>query len=115
MIKEAMIRRDNRHVIEDACLYVHRQHSAQSPPDDARNSYAYPIENISRGGLRFFSHDPYRVNERIEITLRLANGKTHSAMARICYRHDNNKDADCCCYGVSFLDHFLEIAACLRD
>lgn len=110
-----MIRRENRHAIEGACLDVQRQQGVRPPSGDSADSYRYPIENISRGGLRFFSHDPYRVDERIEITLHMADGKTHSAMARICYRHGNNDSADCCCYGVSFLDHFLEIAACLRD
>jgi hypothetical protein len=103
-----MIRQDNRHAITDACVRVHRQ--AMPEPSETESTITHPVRNISRGGLRFYSHHHYRLDERIEITVQLANSKTHSAMGRICYRNidgDNGYH-----YGISFLNNFLEMAAC---
>jgi len=111
MIKEPMIRRENRHAIEGAHLDIHRQAEARQAAGDTLAHY--PVENISRGGLRFHGSDSYRIDERIEITVYLKNGESHSAMGRICYRQGDHEN--CCDYGVSFLDNFLEMESCLRD
>ena len=99
-----MIRHDNRHAIEGARLLVRRQAITAS---STLGAAACSIENISRGGLRFHSRDRYRIDERIEITLQLADGRTHSAMGRICYR--NTEGDDSYHYGVSFLNHFMDM------
>ena len=104
-----MIRRERRQTVDGAFLDVHRQ--LQNNDFDTNNPTHYPIENISRGGLRFQSTETYHVDERIEIIVKLSNGNTHSAMARICYC-ENNSDASTY-YGVSFLDNFLEMAKCI--
>ena len=104
-----MIRRERRQTVDGAFLDVHRQ--LQNNDFDSNNPTQYPIENISRGGLRFQSTETYRVDERIEIIVKLPNGNTHSAMARICYFE--NDDNDNSYYGVSFLDNFLEMAKCI--
>ena len=102
-----MIRKENRKLIQGAFLEVHRSNNRVETSDHSK----YAIENISRGGLRFLSPDQYSVDERIEIILHLNNGEKHSLMARICYRDEPRTASNgSCCYGVSFLDHFLEIA-----
>ena len=106
-----MIRRDNRRPVAGAVLNVQRHTTAEHPLSAAPSQY--PIENISRGGLRFHSHDDYRIDERIIITVHLANGEIHSAMARICYCNSEQGEQVSYHYGVSFLDNFLEMALCV--
>lgn len=105
-----MIRREKRSAVDGAFVQIVRvARPAEAPnPDTAE----YPIENISRGGLRFCGNGEYNIDERIQVTVRLASGERHSAMARICYREQDapNRHSH---YGVSFLDNFLEMAACL--
>lgn len=106
-----MIRRDNRQFIKGAWLNLNRP-NIQTPDDD----HNYPIINISRGGLRFCSHDPFEINERVQVIVHMGNGEIHSAMGRICYCQDQaEKDEHGCCYGVSFLDHFLEMGLLDKD
>ena len=106
-----MIRRENRQSIQGAFLDIHRQNPGTMNDYDILTRY--PIENISRGGLRFLCHDQFNIDERIQITVHMANGETHSARARICYCDLNNTHNGDCHYGVSFLDNFLEMALCL--
>jgi hypothetical protein len=106
-----MIRRENRRAVEDAFLHLERLSKDLSEAEPVAVDQQYPIENISRGGLRFHGSTLFHVDERINITVTLAGGEQHSALARICYRENGHQGYFH--YGVSFLDNFLEMAACL--
>ena len=99
---DPMIRRDARHAIDNAHLILNREFTETDKED-----HHYPVQNISRGGLRFSSSDNYDVDERIEITVLLQNREIHRAHARICYR--TNGQDQTFHYGVSFLDRFVDM------
>ncbi|MDH5484666.1 MAG: PilZ domain-containing protein [Gammaproteobacteria bacterium] len=82
-----------------------------SKHDVKNNKTKYPIENISRGGLRFFSTDEFEIDDRYELNIYLENGNTHSAMGRICYCENNTSDKEGHYYGISFLNNYLEASA----
>ncbi len=109
--EKKLIRRDNRQFIKGAWLNLNRP-NLQTKDDD----HCYPIINISRGGLRFCSHDEFEINERVQVIVHMANGEIHHAMGRICYCQDKEQETEhgSCC-GVSFLDHFLEMGLLDKD
>jgi hypothetical protein len=106
-----MIRRYNRRNTENAFLEIHRLN--QNTDRALESTSRYPVENISRGGLRFYSNQPFVIDERIEVILHLSDGATHSATGRICYCQTDEDRAGQWGYGISFLDNFLEITSCL--
>ncbi|MDH5764706.1 MAG: PilZ domain-containing protein [Gammaproteobacteria bacterium] len=99
-----MIQRETRQAIDGAQVSFKRQ-----SPDNSNHATVeikYPVNNISRGGLKFSATEIFEVDERVELTLYLSNGHVHNLHARICYCQDNGMDAHHD-YGVSFLDHYL--------
>ena len=97
-----MVEREKRQSITDAYLQLNRQ-------DTAQDETKYPIANISRGGLRFFSNEVFEIDDRYELKIQLANGSTHTALGRICYCENNACDDRGHYYGVSFLNNYLKI------
>lgn len=96
-----MIQRESRQASEGAQISL-KKRSAES---NSGNGDKYPVNNISRGGLRFSCNENFDVDERVELTLYLSNGHVHNLDGRICYcRGNNNNQHD---YGVSFLDPYL--------
>ena len=97
-----MIQRETRQASDGAQVSLKRQAAESNNPQQAK----YPVNNISRGGLRFSSHENYDVDERIELTIYLSNGHVHNINGRICYCHNaNNENGHD--YGISFLDSYL--------
>ena len=96
-----MIQRETRQAIDGAQVSLKRR----SPETDSQTNHKYPVNNISRGGLRFSANENFDVDERVELILYLSNGHIHNLDGRICYCKDNsNNQHD---YGVSFLDPYL--------
>lgn len=96
-----MIQRETRQASEGAQVSLKKRSSDNSDTQDSK----YPVNNISRGGLRFSCKDTFDVDERVQLTLYLSNGHVHNLDGRICYCKDNsNNQHD---YGVSFLDPYL--------
>ncbi|MCW9013606.1 MAG: PilZ domain-containing protein [Gammaproteobacteria bacterium] len=100
-----MIRRESRHPTSNAQLILYRESS-----DMDKHRHEYPIQNISRGGLRFSSSDSYEIDERIKISVYLENKEMHQAHARICYCLNGNEHDGNYFYGVSFLDKFVDMS-----
>lgn len=96
-----MIQRETRQAIDGARVSLKRQSSGTETRDSQ-----YPVNNISRGGLRFTASENFDVDERVELTLYLSNGHTHNLHGRICYCHNGSSDSQHD-YGVSFLDPYL--------
>jgi len=99
-----MVRRDNRHAISGAII--------QLAPVDASTvstAPAFKVNNISRGGIQFASDKPFELEQRIRLLLKLPNGRQHTATGRICYR-DRQPGNGGDYYGISFLDHYLDIS-----
>ncbi|VAW61236.1 hypothetical protein MNBD_GAMMA11-1810 [hydrothermal vent metagenome] len=67
----------------------------------------YQIINISRGGLCFESHDNYELNEVVQVSVVIDKQTMHSASGRVCYRTQTT-DRNTTCYGLSFLDCFID-------
>ena len=96
-----MIQRETRQAIDGAQVSLRRQATESDNQADSK----YPVNNISRGGLRFSATEDFDVDERVELTLYLSNGHIHNLHGRICYcQNNNNNQHD---YGVSFLDPYL--------
>lgn len=100
-----MIRRESRQNLNNAHLILHRE-----DPDAEHDRHEYPIQNISRGGLRFSSYDNYEIDERIEISVYNEHKELHHAHARICYCLTENDNDELFFYGVSFLDRFVDMS-----
>lgn len=100
-----MIQRETRQAIDGAEISLKRQ-----TPDKNTdcNEDRYPVNDISRGGLKFSSSETFEVDERVELTLYLSNGHIHNLHGRICYCKNSQSDRQYD-YGVSFLDHYLVI------
>lgn len=102
-----MIRRERRQLISDAYFKL----STPYKDRDFKN-LTYNINNISRGGLRFCSDDIFYIDDLISVSVFLNEQLIHSARCRICYfEHDNNPDA-ADCYGLSFIDKFMDMKFC---
>jgi len=71
------------------------------------DSVHYPIQNLSRGGIRFCCNDHFDIDERVSLSLYIDEKLSHKASGRICY-HDEDKDHNNY-YGVSFLDNYLQL------
>ena len=96
-----MIQRETRQASNGAQLSLKRQAGNTNNPEQDK----YPINNISRGGLRFSCNENYDVDERVELTVYLSNGHIHNINGRICYCHNTNNNTHD--YGISFLDSYL--------
>lgn len=70
----------------------------------SKNSVHYPIQNMSRGGIRFCSQEHFDIDERVNLHVYIDEKLSHKAFGRICY-HDESTDNDY--YGVSFLDNYF--------
>ncbi len=101
-----MIRRYNRLDADNTFLEIRRLNPSAGPASG--KTTCGPVDNLSRGGLRFHSSEPFDVDERVEITLHLGNGETHCATGRICYCIVDKDNPGLWSYGISILDNFLE-------
>jgi hypothetical protein len=99
-----MVEREKRQQVEASYLQLNKQHTEN-------NKIKYPIENISRGGLRFFSKEEFEIDDRYELNIHLENGKIHSALGRICYCENNASEKKGHYYGISFLNNYLEASS----
>ncbi|MDH5473904.1 MAG: PilZ domain-containing protein [Gammaproteobacteria bacterium] len=95
-----MIQRETRQASKGAQVSLKKS----SPGSNNGIEDKYPVDNISRGGLRFSCNQTFDIDERVELTLFLSNGHVHNLHGRICYCQNNNKNHD---YGISFLDPYL--------
>lgn len=98
-----MVRRDNRHAIQGAIIQL-----APVEASAVDSAPEFQVNNISRGGIQFASTRPFELEQRIRLLLKLPNGRQHSATGRICYR-DKQPGNDGDYYGISFLDHYLDM------
>lgn len=97
-----MQRSDIRHEMDNAYLTIHRR-AEQNP-----NNTHFPIQNLSRGGIRFCSDaEHFDIDERVSLELYINGELSHEAHGRICY-HDEDSDHHNY-YGVSFLDKYLHL------
>ena len=97
-----MIQRETRQASDGAQVSLKRQATESTHLGQTK----YPVNNISRGGLRFSCNENYDVDERVELTIYLSNGHEHNLNGRICYCHPANNDNGHD-YGISFLDSYL--------
>ena len=102
-----MIRRERRQAVEGAYFKLNSPYK-----DRDHENLQYAINNISRGGLRFCSHDVFIVDDLINISVYINEVEIHQAKCRLCYFiHDNeSKNGDY--YGLSFLDKFMDMKFC---
>ena len=102
-----MIRRERRKIIEDAYFTLNEPYK-----DRDHNNLKYEIDNLSRGGLRFCSHDIFTIDDLLSISVYINEQEIHSARCRICYfEHDNESNAGDY-YGLSFIDKFMDMKFC---
>ncbi len=96
-----MLQRDARTTAINCTLLLHRLTDAPGRKKE------YEIINISRGGLCFASHNIYDLNEVLQVDIIKNRQAIHSASGRVCYRTRVDKE-NLACYGLSFLDHFID-------
>ena len=102
-----MIRRELRQTIHDAYFKLNHPYK-----DRDNENLKYSIDNVSRGGLRFSSHDIFIVDDLINVSIYIENKMIHTAKCRICYfEHDNESENDDY-YGLSFMDKFIDMKFC---
>lgn len=97
-----MSRSDLRQEIKNSYLTIHRLNDENH--DDNEH---FPIENISRGGIRFSSEETFDLQERVSLNLYIDGKLSHQANGRICYHDEDNNHNNF--YGVSFLDKYLHL------
>lgn len=103
-----MIRRERRQSIHDAYFKLSAPYK-----DRDQNKLQYSIDNISRGGLRFYSRDIFVVDDLIDISIFIDEQMIHSAKCRICYfEQDNDEPDNGDYYGLSFMDKFIDMKFC---
>lgn len=98
-----MKRLEPRQEIDNTYLLVGRLDATIS----SKNSAHYPIQNLSRGGIRFCSQEHFEIDERVNLHLYIDEKLSHKACGRICY-HDEDTDNNSY-YGVSFLDNYFHL------
>lgn len=102
-----MIRREHRQALVAAYFKLNTAYK-----DRDHNSAQYAIDNISRGGLRFFSHDIFCIGDLISVSIYIDKQIIHHAKCRICYfEHDKVADHGDF-YGLSFIDNFIDMKFC---
>lgn len=102
-----MIRKERRQSIDDA----HFKLDAPYKDRDYKNA-KYAIDNISRGGLRFCSQDVFCIDDLISVSIYLDKEMIHNAQCRICYFEHHNDSPNGDCYGLSFIDKFIDMKFC---
>ena len=98
-----MKRSEPRQKLANTYLTIGRAANDHSSEHDAH----YPIQNISRGGIRFCCNEHFDIDERVSLCLYIDEKLTHQAKGRICY-HDEDKEHNNF-YGVSFLDNYIHM------
>jgi len=98
-----MQRSDQRHQLNNAYLTIHRDSGINASNDDEH----LPIQNLSRGGIRFCSAEHFDIDERVELELFIDGQLSHQAHGRICYHDEDSQHNNF--YGVSFLDKYLHL------
>ena len=102
-----MIRKERRQAISNAYFKL------SAPYKDRDHEHLkYGIDNISRGGLRFASHDIFCIDDLISVSVYINEEIIHEAKCRICYfEHDNDSNHGDY-YGLSFIDKFMDMKFC---
>ncbi|MDH5391666.1 MAG: PilZ domain-containing protein [Gammaproteobacteria bacterium] len=98
-----MKRSDIRHENNNAYLVIDRGNDAESDS----HSRHYPIQNLSRGGIRFCSNEHFEIDERVNLLLYIDEKLSHQACGRICYHDEDQQHNNY--YGISFLDKYLSL------
>lgn len=96
-------RSEHRQEIDNTYLMIARD-TGINPSND---SVHYPIQNLSRGGIRFCCEEHFEIDERVNLQLYINEKLSHKASGRICYHDEENSHNSC--YGVSFLDNYLQL------
>ena len=65
------------------------------------------LENIGKGGFRFISDEPFKLEDRVQVLLRFPNNYSQQVLGRICYC-DELSDARMA-YGFSVIDGFYSL------
>lgn len=98
-----MKRTEQRLDNHNAYLLISRSaNAAQYKPDEH-----YPVQNLSKGGVRFSSENHFDLEERVDLSLYIDEKLSHKATGRICYHDEDNNHNNF--YGVSFLDKYPKL------
>ena len=97
-----MKRSDQRLEVNNSYLTIHRNTDVSH--DDNEH---FPIENLSRGGIRFCSEEHFDLEERVSLKLYIDGKLSHQANGRICYHDEDTNHNNF--YGVSFQDKYLHL------
>ena len=112
-----MKRSEQRRLSNNAYLIISREpdsiqsgsaqsDSPQSDSMSANHNHHFPIQNLSRGGVRFSSKQHFDIDERVSLKLYINENLSHKASGRICYHDEDQQNSY---YGVSFLDNYLHL------
>ena len=93
-----MQQREPRLPIDNGLVELQRASTEISP-------HEYRLLNISRGGLCFQSDANLELNETLKLNVLIDEKRVLSTNGRVCYR---NHDEAHPCYGLSFLDDFID-------
>jgi PilZ domain len=96
-------RLEPRQGMSNTYLIIGRNTDLPQPTNNAH----YPIQNLSRGGIRFCCEEHFDIDERVNLQLYINEKLSHKASGRICYHDGENSHNNC--YGVSFLDNYLQL------
>lgn len=98
-----MKRSEQRQEMSNTYLVIGRD-TGLAPSND---SVHYPIQNLSRGGIRFSCEEHFDIDERVNLQLYIDEKLSHKASGRICYHNEDKGHTSF--YGVSFLDNYLHL------
>jgi hypothetical protein len=65
------------------------------------------IENIRKGGFRFFSDEKFELEDRVQVQLRFPDERTQQVLGRICY--SEKIDSDKTAYVFSVIEGFYSL------
>ena len=79
---------------------------------DHLSQYSLPVEEICKGGFRFYSDVDLEPEDRLLVQLRFPDDRSQQVLGRICY--SDIIDDDMNAYGFSVIDGFYSLNASNR-
>ena len=79
---------------------------------DHLSEHYLPVEEICKGGFRFYSNVDLVLEDRLRVQLRFPDDRSQQVLGRICY--SDVIDDDMTAYGFSVIDGFYSLQASSR-
>lgn len=95
------------HKLKLADEYCIRVLAINGVTQDHRSQNFFHIEDICKGGFRFYSKVEFEIEDRLLVLLHFPDGQSQQVLGRICYCDAINDDNTV--YGFSVIDGFYSL------